>query len=87
MAERPNDNQTDPEALDRPAATKPFLAQAACAEREVTQGAAAAGYTHVRPAGPDAMRDAPRRPWTREDEASDESFPASDPPSYYPPGV
>ena len=31
----------------------------------------------VRPAGPEAMRDPPRR-WSPEDEASDESFPASD---------
>jgi hypothetical protein len=87
MAERPKDNQTDREALDRSAATEPFRADAAFAEREVMPGAPAAGYTHVRSAGPDAMCDASRRPWTKEDEASDESFPASDPPSYYPPGV
>ncbi len=35
----------------------------------------------VRAAGPEAMRDRPRRPWTPLDEASDESFPASDPPA------
>jgi hypothetical protein len=35
----------------------------------------------IRPAGPDGMRDAPRRQWRPEDEASDESFPASDPPA------
>jgi hypothetical protein len=35
----------------------------------------------VRPAGPESMRDKPRRPWTALDEASDESFPASDPPA------
>jgi hypothetical protein len=34
----------------------------------------------VREAGPAAMRDKARRPWTHLDEASDESFPASDPP-------
>ena len=87
MAQRPDDNHTDPEARDRFAANEPFLGQAAFPEREVMQDAPAAGYTHVRPAGPEAMRDAPRRPWTREDEASDGSFPASDPPSYYPPGA
>lgn len=35
----------------------------------------------VRPAGPESMRDKPRRDWEVEDQASDESFPASDPPA------
>ena len=35
----------------------------------------------VRPAGPEAMRDAPKKEWTPEDQAADESFPASDPPA------
>ncbi|MRX49493.1 hypothetical protein GI374_03345 [Paracoccus sp. S-4012] len=43
----------------------------------------AADACFVRPAGPEAMRDAPRRGWDRTDEASDESFPASDPPGNY----
>jgi hypothetical protein len=34
----------------------------------------------ARQAGPEAMRDPPRE-WTKVDEASDESFPASDPPA------
>ena len=38
---------------------------------------------YVRPAGPEAMRDPPRRGWDKLDEASDESFPASDPPGNY----
>lgn len=41
------------------------------------------GDARVRDAGPDAMRTAPSRPWSREDEASDQSFPASDPPANY----
>ncbi|HEV2747420.1 MAG TPA: hypothetical protein VGW34_09015 [Allosphingosinicella sp.] len=38
---------------------------------------------NVRPAGPSAMRDPPKS-WSRIDEASDESFPASDPPAINP---
>jgi len=41
-----------------------------------------AGGTY-RPAGPEFMR-APPEHWDKVDQASDESFPASDPPSYYP---
>jgi len=37
----------------------------------------------VRDAGPDAMRDPTQREWSGVDEASDQSFPASDPPSTY----
>jgi hypothetical protein len=36
----------------------------------------------VRDAGPDAMDNPPKR-WTDVDQSSDESFPASDPPSKY----
>ena len=35
---------------------------------------------NARPAGPEAMRDPPKK-WSDVDEASDESFPASDPPA------
>ena len=37
----------------------------------------------VREAGPDAMASPPQR-WSKIEEASDESFPASDPPSFNP---
>ncbi len=35
----------------------------------------------IRPAGPEGMREKPKREWTPEDQAADESFPASDPPA------
>ena len=38
--------------------------------------------TPVRPAGPESMRDPPKK-WDDVDESSDESFPASDPPANY----
>ena len=41
-----------------------------------------ANFAKVRNAGPDAMRSNPPH-WDKTDEASDESFPASDPPSTY----
>jgi uncharacterized protein with GYD domain len=52
--------------------------------RDQESGESQSSYGHFRPAGPDHMRDELRRPWQREDQASDESFPASDPPSYSP---
>lgn len=39
-------------------------------------------FAKVRNAGPEAMRSDPPE-WDRADEASDESFPASDPPATY----
>ncbi|HEX8445453.1 MAG TPA: hypothetical protein VF649_02460 [Sphingomonas sp.] len=41
-----------------------------------------ANFDQTRDAGPDHMRDAGRARWDVVDEGSDESFPASDPPSY-----
>lgn len=37
----------------------------------------------VRDAGPEAMRDKPTEKWSDVDQAGDQSFPASDPPSTY----
>ena len=45
--------------------------------------AGASDSTPIRNAGPQAMRDQPTRAWTGVDEASDQSFPASDPPATY----
>ena len=39
-------------------------------------------FEQTRSAGPEGMRDDTRRAWDRVDQAVDESFPASDPPSY-----
>lgn len=41
------------------------------------------GLSPVRDAGPEAMRDPSRREWNKVDEASDQSFPASDSPANY----
>jgi hypothetical protein len=53
--------------------------QAAFASGEGAPG----NFAQVRNSGPDAMRDRPDGRWTRTDEASDQSFPASDPPATY----
>ena len=54
------------------------IGHAACAAGE-TDGA---NFAKVRNAGPEAMRSDPPQ-WDRSDQASDESFPASDPPGTY----
>lgn len=40
-------------------------------------------FSQVRDSGPKAMRDKPTGEWSKVDEESDESFPASDPPGNY----
>ena len=64
----------DPDRERRAAALRPDLR---------IRSADPASYGDNRPAGPEAMRDWPRQRWDKVDEASDESFPASDPPGYY----
>jgi hypothetical protein len=48
----------------------------------VGRTAPAQGVSNVRDAGPQAMRNPPKA-WAAEDQMSDESFPASDPPGTY----
>ena len=52
---------------------------AAFADGQASEG----NFAKVRDAGPEAMRDPVRHEWTATDQASDESFPASDPPGNY----
>jgi len=46
------------------------------------QPAESAKPKKIRDAGPDAMKNPPKK-WDETDEAADESFPASDPPAKY----
>ncbi|GGE02693.1 hypothetical protein GCM10011515_22890 [Tsuneonella deserti] len=46
-------------------------------------GQPSSGPSPVRNAGPESMRDDTARDWDKADQASDESFPASDPPATY----
>jgi hypothetical protein len=59
----------------------PDLVRKASAFRDRRKVGPVEAAVQVRPAGPEGMRSDVRRRWTTTDEASDESFPASDPPA------
>lgn len=86
MSDKSNDEDERPRAScpPPPETGTPIKRDAAWDEkdREVSEAPPVGGYVDIRSAGPDNMRDKARRPWNQVDEASDESFPASDPPSY-----
>lgn len=54
-------------------------------ENEIRPGSGARRHDEgdIRHAGPDSMRTQTQRSWEKTDQASDESFPASDPPATY----
>lgn len=53
-------------------------------KRDTSPAAFATGQSgNVRDAGPGAMRDNSSETWSKSDEESDQSFPASDPPANY----
>jgi hypothetical protein len=62
-------------------ATRTPAASGAAALRDGEKPGPVDSFVQIRPAGPEGMRDKPLRPWTPLDQASDESFPASDPPA------
>jgi hypothetical protein len=68
------------EHIDTAAPARGAAKRAAALAPDVAAGAPDQGYR--RPAGPEAMRDPPPE-WDEVDEAVDESFPASDPPSFH----
>lgn len=77
---RPRRTRGAPRPLPQP--KEPTPARAAAIAPHVAEETMSASKGYVRPAGREATRD-PHRRWDGVDEASDESFPASDPPATY----
>lgn len=64
-----------------PDKNKPAVPPAAPAFKDGQKPGPKDAEVQVRPAGPESTRSTKKREWKVEDEASDESFPASDPPA------
>ena len=67
-----------------PTIDRPRPSTEASAFRDQQKAGPADAEVQIRVAGPEGMRNRPRRKWKPEDQASDESFPASDPPAWTP---
>jgi hypothetical protein len=65
----------------KPKRKQPPVPDAAPAFKDGKKPGPKEAEVQVRPAGPEAMRDKPDTAWKPEDQAADESFPASDPPA------
>lgn len=75
-------NQQDDKRGDDPISNDEHNAQdTAAAYKDKETPGPDADKVQVRPSGPENMRSETEREWTKTDETSDESFPASDPPA------
>lgn len=68
--------------VERPAPAGRARRRGTALARRLAEAASERGAQYIRPAGAESTRD-DRGRWDKVDEASDESFPASDPPATY----